>query len=334
MAGELVYREKWSQSVHELVIGAGVTDGGTRTPVIKVGGQSTLPFLFSEGDLPHAPVIAGEVSDVGQSGDEWPEGLARDLNGCADDPAAWSEMLISQAGADMVCLKFEGLHPDFGDKSGKDAANLLAKILKKIKVPMIVLGCGDHKKDNEALVICSESASGERLLFGDALQENYKTLTAACIADGHGIIAESPIDVNIAKQLNILISDLGMPLDRIAINPTIGPLGYGLEYAYSIMERARLAALTGDKMLAMPFVCFIGQETWRVKEARAGRTEFPGWGDPRQRGIMWEVMTAMSVIQAGADIVTMRHPEAIKIVKKAIQDLMKNSEMTEDGKSG
>jgi acetyl-CoA decarbonylase/synthase complex subunit delta len=220
-------------------------------------------------------------------------------------------------------LKLSGIHPDGANKSAAEACDLVRKILSAVERPLVILGCGAAAKDNEVLPAVSEATKGERLLFGDAVQENYKTLTAACIADGHNIIAESPIDVNIAKQLNILISDLGLPLDRIVINPTIGALGYGLEYTYSIMERARGAALSGDKMLAAPFVCFVGQETWRTKETRVSESDMPAWGDARERGIMWEVVAAMAMLQAGADILTMRHPEAIRIVKEAIAELMK-----------
>ena len=138
-------------------------------------------------------------------------------------------------------------------------------------------------------------------------------MVASALADGHSIIAESPIDINIAKQLNILISDMGLNLERIVMNPTIGALGYGLEYAYSIMERARLAALSGDKTLAMPFICFIGQETWRAKEAKVS---------PEQ-GIIWETITATSLIQSGADLLIMRHPKAVEKVSNYIETLFK-----------
>ena len=141
------------------------------------------------------------------------------------------------------------------------------------------------------------------------MQDNYKTLTASALADGHSIIAQSPIDINIAKQLNILISDMGLSLERILIDPTIGALGYGLEYAYSIMERARLAALSGDKTLASAFICFVGQEAWKTKEAKVSS----------QQGIIWEVITASSLIQSGADLLVMRHPKAIEKVNNFIE---------------
>ncbi len=323
MAEELKMVTTWSQAVCEMRLGAGRQEGGSRKVTLTVGGEETLPFLFKEGALPHAPLVAAEIFDIPPDDD--PEALRCDLKGISKDPAAWAKAMVEEVGADLVCLKLAGIHPDGAHAPAEQAVNLVKKVLDAVDRPLIVLGCGEAGRDNEVLPLVSEATKGERLLFGDAVQENYKTLTAACIADGHNIIAESPIDVNIAKQLNILISDLGMPLDRIIINPTIGALGYGLEYAYSIMERARNAALSGDKMLAMPFICFVGQESWRAKEAKVPASESPAWGDERDRGIMWEVVTAMSCLQAGADILTMRHPQAIKIVKSEIQELMKKT---------
>ena len=321
MADELKYIEKWSLKIYGLDLGARAQDGGTRKNVFKIGNQSALPFLFGEGEIPNTPLIAAEIFDTPD--EDVAPALKEALLGVIDKPLDWASKMIEEVGADLVCLKLQGIHPDFGNRSAKDAVALVKGLLKKNGTPLVILGSGNADKDNEVLPVVSEATKGEKLLFGDAVQENYKTLTASCLADGHNIIAESPIDVNIAKQLNILISDIGMPLDRIVINPTIGALGYGLEYAYSIMERARNAALSGDKMLAMPFICFVGQEAWRAKEARVTKKEFPEGGDALERGITWEVVTAMAMIQAGADILTMRHPKAIKIVKAAIADLMK-----------
>lgn len=277
--------EKWQSGVFELTVGSG--------PSLTVGGQKTLPFLSAEAPAPHAPAIAWEISDVRP--DDWPQELAAAFGDVWSDPLAWAQKCVDGYKAQLLCLRLQGLHPDSGNKDPQQCARLVETLLKKISVPLIVVGCGDNEKDNLALPLCSEAARGKRCLFGDVVQENYKTLTAAVLADGHSIIAESPIDINIAKQLNILISDMGLPLERIAMNPTIGPLGYGLEYAYSIMERSRLAALAGDKLLAMPFVCFVGQETWKLKE----------------RSVLWESMTACALLQAGADILVMRHPQAI-----------------------
>ncbi|MFA5096922.1 MAG: acetyl-CoA decarbonylase/synthase complex subunit delta, partial [Candidatus Omnitrophota bacterium] len=200
-------------------------------------------------------------------------------------------------------------------KTPEEEARLIRELLKKTGVPLVILGCGLDAKDNILLPACSEAAKGERCLIGSAVQDNYKTIVASVLADGHNIIAESPIDINIAKQLNILISDMGLPLERIVMDPTIGSMGYGLEYAYSIMERARLAALSGDKSVACPFVCFVGQEAWRAKEAKA--VDLP------EQGIAWEALTATALIQSGADLLVMRHPQAIEKVNAYIEKLFR-----------
>jgi acetyl-CoA decarbonylase/synthase complex subunit delta len=320
MAGELML-EKWSGQVSVVTIGATKEEGGTRSKTIKVGGQATLPFLFPEGSIPYKPVIAFEIWDIAPP--EWPAELIKAYADVIASPLAWAEKCVKDYKAELVCLKLQGAHPDFGNKKAEEEAQLVEQLLKKVDVPLIILGCGDDTKDNLVLPACCQAAKNERCLVGSAVQDNYKTLTAGVLADGHNIIAESPIDINIAKQLNILISDMGLVLDRIVINPTIGALGYGLEYAYSIMERARLAALAGDKTVANPFICLVGQESWRAKEAKASVKEFPAWGPEQERGIIWEAVTATALIQAGADILVMRHPEAIEKVNKYIENLFR-----------
>ena len=319
MAAELMI-EKWSGQVSVVNIGATKAEGGSRAQVIKIGGEKTLPFLFKEGAIPHKPQIAFEVWDVPPV--DWPQELVKFYGKILNDPLAWAQMCVREHRAQILCLRLQGAHPDFGNKNADEEAGFIKELLKKVEVPLIILGCGDDDKDNLILPACSEAAKAQRCLIGSAVQDNYKTLTAAVLADGHNIIAESPIDINIAKQLNILISDMGLALERIVINPTIGALGYGLEYAYSIMERARLAALSGDKTVASPFVCFVGQESWRAKEAKIPKAEFPLWGSESERGIMWEVLTAAALIQAGADLLVMRHPKAAQKVNKYIDGLM------------
>ncbi|MCM8797362.1 MAG: acetyl-CoA decarbonylase/synthase complex subunit delta [Candidatus Omnitrophica bacterium] len=304
--------EKWSGKIAVLTIGATREDGGSRAHVIKIGGQQSLPFLFQEGPSPHRPVIAFEVWDVYPQ--DWQESLQRAYVYSLKDPIVWAKTCVEDYNEQILCLRLQGIHPDYGNKSADTEAEFIKELLKKVDVPLIIIGSGDDVKDNAVLPICCEAARGERCLIGSAVQDNYKTLVASVLADGHNIIAESPIDINIAKQLNILISDMGLSLERIAINPTIGALGYGLEYAYSIMERCRLAALSGDKTLASPFICFVGQEAWRAKESKVN--------DDRQ-GIVWEVITATALLQAGADILVMRHPEAISKVNSYIANLFR-----------
>jgi len=320
MASELML-EKWSGEVNVVNIGALASEGGSRSQTVKVGGQKTLPFLFKEAAIPHRPVIAFEIWDVMPA--EWPQGVASLYGEALKDPFLWAEKCVKDYKAQILCVRLMGAHPEFGNKSAEQEAEFIRQLLKKVDLPLIILGSGDDSKDNLVLPACCEAAKGERCLFGSCVQDNYKTLTVAALAGGHNIIAESPIDINIAKQLNILISDMGMPLERIVINPTIGALGYGLEYAYSIMERARLAALSGDKTVASPFICLVGQESCRAKEAKISSKEMPSWGGESERGVIWEAVTATALIQAGADILVMRHPRAVEKVNKYIEELMK-----------
>jgi len=317
---ESVALEKWSGEVSVVTIGATQEEGGTRSHAVKIGGERTLPFLFKEGALPLAPRIAFEIWDVPPA--DWPQELMAAYAKVFNDPLAWAEMCVKDHKAQILCVKLMGAHPDFGNKNADQEAKFISQLLKSVDVPLVIMGCGDDSKDNLILPACCLAARQERCLVGSAVQDNYKTLAAGVLADGHNIIAESPIDINIAKQLNILISDIGLPLERIVINPTIGALGYGLEYAYSIMERARLAGLSGDKTVASPFICLVGQEAWRAKEARASADEFPLWGPESERGVIWEIITATALIQSGADLLVMRHPKAIAKVSQYIDELM------------
>ncbi|MBU4251897.1 MAG: acetyl-CoA decarbonylase/synthase complex subunit delta [Candidatus Omnitrophica bacterium] len=306
--------EKWPGVVSTVVIGAKKEAGGSRGNTVTIGGQNSLPLLFKEGAIPHKPIIAFEIWDIAPQ--DWPDELISAYGKAINDPLAWAEKCVNEFKAELLCVKMQGTHPDFGNKSPEKAAKFISLLLSKVRVPLIIIGSGDDAKDNLILPACSEAARGERCLIGCAVQDNYKTLVASVLADGHSIIAESPIDINIAKQLNILISDMGLSLERIVINPTIGALGYGLEYAYSIMERARLAALSGDKTLASPFICFIGQEAWKSKEARVSV----------EQGIIWEALTATSLIQSGTDLLIMRHPQAAQKVNNYIENLFKDKE--------
>lgn len=314
-------KERWSNTVGTITIGSTKEEGGTRTSTVTVGGESTLPFLLSEGSMPHKPLIAMEIFDIVP--EDWPPVLKEPFKDVFNDPAKWAKKCVDEYKAEIICVKLQGTHSDYGNKSAEEAGRVVKSVLEAVSTPLIILGTGDEEKDNSVLAKVSEVTKGERCLLGDATDKNYKTLTASCLADGHNIIAESPIDINIAKQVNILITDMGLPQDRIAINPTIGALGYGMEYAYSIMERARLAALNGDKMLSMPFVCFVGQEAWRAKEAKGPESEHKEWGPESMRGPMWELLTATCILQAGADILIMRHPKAVEETRKYINSMIK-----------
>lgn len=304
MAVEIV-KEKYAGAINTVEIGDASTGGA-----VKIGGQTTLPFLFKEGDMPNEPAVALEVMDCEPA--EWPDNLREALGQDVNDPVKWAKAAVEKHGSRVLCVRLQSVHPDWGNKSADHSVSILKEISKEVKRPLIVIGSGDDDKDNDLLPKASSLLKGTKSLFGIASQDNYKTLTATCLADGHSLIAESPIDINIAKQVNILISDMGFDPKRIVMHPTTTSLGYGMEYVYSIMERARLAAFIGDKMLSMPFILFAGQEVWKVKEAK----------DSKAQGVNWEVATSISMLQAGADLVVVRHPESAKAVTDYIKTMM------------
>jgi acetyl-CoA decarbonylase/synthase complex subunit delta len=248
---------------------------------------------------------------------DWPDALAEPLKDVLGSPGDWARKCVEELGADLICLKFEGIHPDKADKDAAHAVKVTEEVLKTVEVPLVLWGCGNDEKDNEVMPKVSGAAKGEKCLIGTVTEDNYKSLTAIALADGHFLITEAPLDINIAKQVNILASDMGFPLDRIVTYQSTGGLGYGIEYAYSIQERQRLAALGGDKMMAMPVICDVGYESWRAKEAKL--EDAPGWGAVDDRGPMWETATAICLLQAGVDIIRLRHPKAVATVKGFIE---------------
>ena len=260
-------KEKYRSKVGEVVLGATKEQGGTRSHTVTVGGESALPFLHFEGEVANRPVVAMEIWDIAPP--EWNPCFEQYYGDVYSDPAAWAQKCVNEFGADLILLRLVGADPDMGDRSPEECAETLKKVLEAVSVPLIVVGCGKAEKDNEVLPVVAEAGSGENLLMGVAEQENYKSVTAACMVHKHNLIAQSPIDINICKQLNILVNEMNLDLNKIVIDPTIAALGYGLEYGFSIMERARIGALGGDKMLAMPMIGNVGHEVWRVKEANA-----------------------------------------------------------------
>ncbi|TGE32464.1 acetyl-CoA decarbonylase/synthase complex subunit delta [Desulfosporosinus sp. Sb-LF] len=312
-------KERYSSKVGEVVLGATSDQGGTRTSTVTVGGDSTLPFLHFEGEMQNRPVIAMEVNDIVPS---WNDTIKAQFGDTLSNPAAWAKKCVDEYGADLVYLKLIGADPEGENRSPEDCARIVKEVLSAVGVPLIVAGCDDDEKNNEIMAAIAEAATGENLLLGLAEQDNYKSIAAAAMVHKHTLIARSPLDINICKQLNILINEMGLPLNKIVIDPMIGGLGFGIEYAYSIMERARLGALANDKMLSMPMICTVGYEANRCKEANASVDEFPGWGDLQDRGVLWEAITASAMLQVGASILVMRNPAAVSLVKKNIADLM------------
>jgi acetyl-CoA decarbonylase/synthase complex subunit delta len=185
----------------------------------------------------------------------------------------------------------------------------------------MVFGPGQAEADNKLLVPIADATKGERMVLGICEDKNYRTIVAAAMGNDHLVNARSPMDVNLAKQLNILISDMNMPLDRIIMDPTTGALGYGIEYGYSAMERLRLAALQGDAMTQLPMLVTPGFEAWKTKESKVGEGVPAEWGDWLARAINWETLTAMALLESGANILVLRHPESLRRVSIAIDEL-------------
>jgi acetyl-CoA decarbonylase/synthase complex subunit delta len=314
-----VLTESYAAGVNVVTLGATKDQGGTRATTYAIGGAKALPFMDADGDAGRKVLIAMDVLDAPPA---WPDLLAEPFAGVLDDPAAWAAKCVEEFGADLICLKLDGIDPDGANRSGDDAVAALKAVLGAVGCPIVVWGCGIDAKDNEVLPKVSGAAKGERILIGPAKQENYKRLVASCIADGHNLICLAPLDINIAKQVNTLVTEMELPADRIVMFQTSGALGYGIEYAYSIQERQRLAALGGDKMMMMPVIADAGYESWRAKEAKTSDAEAPPeWGPQAGRGPMWEATTAITLINAGCDIIRMRHPQAVAAVKKALAGL-------------
>jgi acetyl-CoA decarbonylase/synthase complex subunit delta len=316
-----IYKDKFTGKVQEVILGATKAEGGTRAYTVKLGGSSTLPFLFYEGEIPNRPVIAMEVWDIKPP--DWGPALEAAWGDVWDDPVKWAKK-AEECGADVVYLRLQGADPELeNSRSAADCAKVVKDVLAATGAPLMVEGPGFPEKDNEVLQEIAGATAGENIALGVAEKDNYRSIAAAAMMGKHCIIGRSPVDINILKQLNIMITEMGVPIDKVINDPLTGGLGYGIEYSYSIMERARWGALIGDKMMALPVVCLAGPEAWRPKEANAPDEEAgPGWGDYKARGIIWEAMTASALLQAGGDLVLMRHPEAARLIRAQIDKLM------------
>ncbi len=312
--------EKASGSVREVTLGATAAEGGTRTSTITVGGESALPFLHFESPMPHRPAVGIEIHDWNP--DDWAPHLKEAWGDVMNDPTEWAKAAV-KAGAELLVLRLTGTNPDGLNRSAEEGAETVKAVLKAVGVPLIVYGPGQAQKDNEVLLKVAEAAAGERIALGDIENTNYRTVVAAALGSGHVVIGQSPIDVNLAKQCNILATDMGLPPDRLLMDPTTGALGYGLEYTYSVMERLRLSAFLNDPMTQYPMICTVGEESWRQKESKTLDGVPEEWGDIKERSIMWEIVTASSLLQAGADILVLRHPKSVEQVKLSIDKLMK-----------
>ncbi|MGA9532702.1 MAG: acetyl-CoA decarbonylase/synthase complex subunit delta [Anaerolineales bacterium] len=311
--------DKWTGEVHEVTLGATASQGGTRTTTLTVGGEKALPFLRYDSPMVQRPALALEISD--QRPGDWSP-LLHDVWGDAmDSPAAWAEA-AEAAGADLIYMVLSLTGPDGEPNTPEAARKAVRAVLESTGLPLAVIGPGQAELDNELIVAAAEEGKGERLLLGLCEDKNYRTIVAAALANDHLVQSTTPMDVNLAKQLVILIHDMGLPLERILIDPTTGALGYGIEYGYSVMERLRLAALQGDAMTQLPMIITVGSEAWKVKEAKVGEGVPEAWGDWSRRALEWETLTAVPLVHAGADLVVLRHPESLSRIRGMVDNLM------------
>ena len=305
--------------IRTVKIGATSSEGGTRNGTVTIGGASTLPFHLFEGEMPHPPVIAMEVFDSPPK--RYPSTMLDFYGEVIDKPGEMAKKCVEEYGAELISVRLDGTHPDKGDKSPEEAAEVVKEVLESVGVPLIITGHANFEKNNEVMRRAAEVAAGENCLLNWVEKDNYKTIAAVCLAHGHCIAAQSPIDVNIAKQLNIQLTDMSFPADKIIIDPLSSPVGYGLEYTYSIMERIRLDGLAGDEMLNMPMMITPGCESAMCKESWASEADNPEWGREGLRTAHWEIATAMSLLLAGTELLIMYHPKAAEVVRMKIEEL-------------
>ena len=293
---------------------------GKGDKAVTVGGESSYPFYLFEGEMPHVPRIAMEVWDCPP--EEWAEAALEPFAGVTDDPVAWAKKCIGDYGAEMICLQLVSTDPNGLDRGPDEAADVVKKVADAIDVPLIVWGTANHDKDTEVLRKVAELCQDKSLILGPVEEADHKRIGAAAIGYKHTVVASTPIDINLAKQLNILLGNLGVPDEQLIMDPTVSGIGYGIEYCYSVMERMRMAGLTQqDGKLQLPIICNISKEVWKTKEVKLPTEEDPKLGDAKKRGILMEAMSATALLMAGADVLIMRHPEAIKLVRETIAEL-------------
>jgi acetyl-CoA decarbonylase/synthase complex subunit delta len=295
---------------------------GQGDKAVTVGGKAAYPFHTFEAELPRPPRIAMEVWDKDPSAD-WSEAAKAPFKDVLGDPAAWAKKCVDEYGAEIIVVQTKSADPNAENKPAAEVAEVVTKVVQAVEVPVVVWGVANHEKDVEVMRLVAEKCANRRLAVSPVEEGDYKQIGAACLGYKHVVVASSPIDVNLAKQLNILLGNLGVPTQDMLIDPTTGGLGYGMEYTYSVMERIMQAALTQeDEKLQQPIIANVGNEVWKCKEANLSAEEAPELGDPEKRGVMMESVAAVDMLLAGADVVVLRHPESLKRVKGFIDKMI------------
>mgnify|MGYP001852145988 FL=1 len=305
--------QKFNASIKEVTIGCG-------EKAVTLGGESVFPFYTFEGDMKNAPKVGVEISDMGI-----PEvaGIKAYYEGCTT-MAEIAKKAAAMEGADFVCLRLEGGDPNGANKSTEELVAIVKEVADAIDVPLAVEGSKNVEKDAELLPKVAEALQGKNALILSAREEDYKAVGAAAgLAYDQKVGAESAVDINLAKQLNVVVTQLGVKPESIVMNVGSAAAGYGYEYVVSTMDRIKAAALAqGDAMLQMPIVTPVSSETWNVKEAMASEADMPEWGPVEERGISMEIMTAAADLASGSDAVIVMHPQTVATISKMIKDLM------------
>lgn len=308
-------KEKWTGKIGIAVLGSSFEDGGTRKSRLLIGGQTGMPFLSYEGATPNRPLFAGEVLDTVK---DYPELAKKPFGDAIEDPARWARVWVEQFGADVICLRLLSTNPEEENRSSEEAVATVKKVLETVSVPIIVYGCGNVEKDAKTMEAVSKVGARERLILAQAEENAYESISNAAIANDHLVMAFSNLDINLAKQLNILLTDFGVEKGNILMDPLQASLETGLEYSYSVNERIRLAALTGDSMLQIPMICDI-TAAWKSREATEENEKY---GITEKRAIWWEAATGLAALLSGASMLIVRSPETARILNHALDDLM------------
>ena len=294
---------------------------GTGDNAIVIGGQNVLPFYTFDAPIENAPKVGVEVSDLASEW-EW-AGLKEFYAGCTT-MADYAKKAETIEGCDFICLNFVGADPNGANRSVADCVADAKAVAAVVTKPLVVVGCKNLERDGELLAALAEALTGKNALFMSAKNENYKTVGASvALASAQKLGAETADDINLAKQLNIMLKGLNVDPASVVMDIGTAAVGYGYEYAASTFDRIRLAALAqGDSDLQMPILAVVCNDTWGVKESTASEADEPAWGCMEERAISMEVATAAADLTGGADAVVLRHPESVATVKKFINELI------------
>ena len=305
--------QKFNANINTVEIGCG-------DKAIKLGGECTFPFYTFDAPTENAPKVGVEISDMGLIN---VPGIQEYYAGAAT-MAEIAKKAEAMEGADFVCLRLEGGDPNGADKSIEELIAVVKEVGEAVSCPLVVEGCKNVEKDSELLPKVAEALQGKNVLVLSSREEDYKAVGAeAGLAYNQKVGAESAVDINLAKQLNVVTTQLGVKAQDIVMNVGSAAVGYGFEYVVSTMDRIKGAALShNDNMLQMPIITPVADETWGVKEAMASEEDMPEWGPLEERGISMEVQTAAAVLASGSDAVILRHPKSVATISKMIKELV------------